>query len=228
MKHPFIGAAAAALLVGLGTLPVAHAVPTLRLTADGSTTVTCADGDVCDANPLAGAVTFVGSVGVYILNVTTGASKPLLVGGNPLMDLNSIDITAPNTVSTNTLVIEFSDTSFVLPGTFTGEFGGVLSSGEGATVVATAFFDAGNGLFSQATAMGLIGPFGPGPFAGTFTDGLAPAGLYSVTEVITLRTVGASNFSGDFEVNVPEPTTLALLGLGLLGFAATRRRRQAS
>jgi hypothetical protein len=32
-------------------------------------------------------------------------------------------------------------------------------------------------------------------------------------------------FSGDFSVNVPEPGTLALVGLALLGFAVAYRRR---
>jgi len=223
MKLRFIHAALTAGL--LGALPAAHAVPTLRLTTETGATITCADGAACDVNSLAGAVTFVGSVGDFSLNVTSGLSKPFLTNGQPLMDLNSLNATT--TGGQHRLTIELSDTSFQLGGRF-GEFGGVLSSGAGASVEASAFYDTGDALWAQSTLMGRIGAFGPGAFSGTFFNAFAPSGPYSLTQIITISTVGASTFSGDFEVNLPEPTTLALLGLGLVGFAATRRRRQAS
>jgi hypothetical protein len=70
------------LVLALGLMvatPSAYGVATLRFTADAGPSISCADGAACDANPIAGAVTFVGGVGVYSLNVTTGLSKPFLL-----------------------------------------------------------------------------------------------------------------------------------------------------
>jgi len=72
-----------------------------------------------------------------------------------------------------------------------------------------------------------MGPFGPGAFSDSFVGAFAPGAPYSVTQAFRLTTDGATTFSADFEVSVPEPTTLALLGLGFAfaGFMSRRRKQ---
>jgi len=221
MKHRFLQAAVAAGLLGL--VPGAHAIPTLSLSADGGPAIACADGDACDTNSAAGVVGFNQSIGDFAINVTTGLSKPMLTGGDPLMDLNTVNVQMWG--GAHTLVIAFSDTGFDLyGGRITTQYGGSLS-GTGASFEQAAYYDAGNTLFGQGTLISAVGS-SAGPFSGSVDGGWTPNAPYSVTEILTLKTGGGMTvFSGDFEVNVPEPGTLALVGLAMLGLALAHRRR---
>ncbi|HJY76999.1 MAG TPA: PEP-CTERM sorting domain-containing protein [Burkholderiales bacterium] len=221
MKHKIIQAATAALLAGM--VPAAHAIPTLSFSVDGGPTITCADGAVCDTNASAGVVTFSQSLGDFVVNVSTGLSKPTLTTGAPLIDLNTVNVQV--TGGAHTLQIGFSDTGFdIYGGRITTDYGGTLN-GIGASLDYSAYYDAGNTLFGQGTLIG-GGSSGSGAYSGSADGGWSPNADYSVTEILTLTTGGGMTvFSGDFSVNVPEPGTLALVGLALLGFAAAYRRR---
>ena len=155
MTRRFLIALMAVLgVLGVGLTP-AQAVPSLQL-FDGTTTVTITDGGVGDANGAAGAITFIGSLGDWTLNVSTGASGPAPAPPYPHMDLNSLNSSA---TGSSTLWIWFTDTGFSSVPGLTGLIGGTLSST--ATLTYNLWVDPSNVPF--ATVDQLFGmSFGPG------------------------------------------------------------------
>jgi hypothetical protein len=94
------------------SIPTAHADTLAIFLQDpvNAVTVTIFDQEAGDANPAVGAVTFIGAVGAWNLNVTTGLGFPVL--GSPTnlnVDLNSVDLTS----SGGTLLIGFSQTNYI-------------------------------------------------------------------------------------------------------------------
>ena len=206
-------------LVLLAVAAPSYAIPMLRLTADGGAPVTITDQVVSvggDLNPAVGAVTFVGAVGAFDLNMTTGLTKPSLgSAASPSMVLSSSD-TSTLGVGPHTLVVEFSETGFgPVISNFHLDITGATTSG---TVLYQAFLDPANVIFSTATPLGSIGPLGGPTFASSASSSLiALAGPFSLTERITITITGPASASFNATLAVPEPGLLLLLGTGLLG-----------
>lgn len=206
---------------------------------DGTTVVTVTDGDVplvmgdpFDSNPLEGVVTFSGSVGSFLVSVSTGISTPILGDAfHPDLHLNSVDVSS----GVGSLTISLSVTDFLGPigeGSFALSLGGVTDGSVGVSL----YLDNNNVAFGQATLLATLGGAG-----GSFSSDAGGAAIFGVGEspfsltivaVIThtvddLNSWGMAGSSFDAVVAVPEPGSLALLGIGLLGFGLVRRKRTA-
>jgi hypothetical protein len=214
------GAGALLLLSG----PAAQAVPTLRL-SDGITTVTVADGAFNDMTAAVGAVTFSGAIGVWTVNVSTGASDPALgTPTSPSMDINSLDISG----GAGTLTIWFSDDFFGPTSSgVSASIGGTINNKPGSSLTYKTYADGSNTLFAE-TLLLTSQSFTSGAFSGDASGGLPsdpyPA-PYSLTQKLVITHAGAGATSFDATLMVPDGgSTVALLGFALLGIEGLRRK----
>jgi hypothetical protein len=175
-----------------------------------------------DINPLAGVVTFSGNIGNFIVNVTTGLSKPVI---GQRLDLNSVQVTSG--AGGGTMTLQVTDTGFTLsPGGLKLALGGTTDG----SVSFSGAGDAGNAEFGAGPGPAL-GPFGPGAFSGTVIAAGAGTAPYSMTltAVIVHGTGDSTSFDAELSP-VPEPSSLVLVATGLTFFGGTfwRRRRKAA
>ncbi len=202
-----------------------NAGATLQLTlSSGATTITVSDNAPGDFNPAAGQITYIGPVGNWSLNVTTGT-----VGTNPVLDLSSVDTLSGAGTGANALTLKFSETGLSGPESgFLSSVGGTLSGAGSLTY--HAYVDSSNTLNGMGTPIGSLLSFGPGgAFSGGTAGGSVGTGLYSATEVVVLSATnrgGTSSFDAAIDV-VPEPASVLLLG-GVLFFSAFAIRRKAA
>lgn len=211
--------ATAALAAALGAVPIAsQATLALRL-SDGSSTVTIVDGGIGDLNSAAGAITFIGGIGAFSINVSTAL-------GDEATDYKGIHLDSiNNSFGTGSLQIAMTETDITSGAAGASAIGVSFGGVAGGTIRGRFYVDDANTAFGQATNVFDSGVIGAGAFARSGGGTTSLTDPYSMSMVVDITHVRGATTSFNFEAKVPEPATLALLGIGLLGIGVSTRRR---
>lgn len=208
----------------------------IEVLSDG-TTATFGGGTLTTSDvSTPGTVTAIGKVGVWVVNVSTGETKPTLGSANaPEMDLS----TTNNSSGAGMLTIQWSDTDFSLvPGYIKSTAGGTTNKGDSTSITYTTSTDAGNGLYTPGAPAATTltwPPFdagctaGPCSWHGTASAGSVGPTNYSLMQQLVFVATDAVQISGDVHLQVvPEPASVLLLGgVLLVAVKAIRRSRLA-
>lgn len=229
MKLTYVVSALLSAMAAASSCPAA-----LQLMLDDGlgATVTVVDGGAADMHADVGAITWMGTLGAWSLNVSTGLGSPMIGSMSmPELDLNSINMSN----AAGTLTLKLTQTGHVDPRPGVNALIGGVTDEHGALVYNT-YADSSNLPFGTSESL-TSQAFGPGAVSGTASTSssvMASASLgspYSLTQeiVITHDLAGTTSFNATVVAN-PEPAAvitwggLALIGSGMLW---RRRRRSA-
>lgn len=209
--------AAAAIAVPMSAL----ATPTIQILYDNVQVLFCADESSCDLfSGEAGVVQVNGTFGVFRVTTETGTTQPA-VSFPDLMDLAVTGNVNNNTGAVHTLEIRFSETQFTSGGIVTGTYSNNNTNLSGK---ATAWFGDANTLFDTTNLIGSSTQSAAS--IGSFTGDIFSAPYSLTTSLFFTAGIGATGaLSNDFRLTIPEPGTVALVALALLGAGFSSRRR---
>ena len=223
--------AALAFGAALATAQTASATAVLYI-SDGITDITITDNtpvcgaQPCDSNAAVDVVTWIGTIGVWTINVSTGVTE----SPTPSLDLNSVN----SSTGAGSLVIGLFDTDFLAgAGPFTADFtiGGTQDNGSIGlfqAVVNTANAQTGIGVPCDGTIVQCVnfGPLAGNPFSGSGAPAFTlPGGPFGMGIFVIVNHTQAGLTSFDARLRVPEPGTLALLAVAALAFGLGIRRK---
>lgn len=215
----------AALAVAIVS-PSAHAQSAILQLMNGVTTVTIGDNTGLDSNSAIGIITYVGAVGDFSTNVTTGQTKPSIgSAAQPSLHLGTLDITN-NSATAETLTILFSDSDFgPTTGTPMASLAITSLGNSGGSVTYNTYWDAGNMPLAQTTALTSIGPV----TMGSSTTGASGSFSFpfALTQVLQITLNAGGTFLGSADLTiVPEANGVLICALTalVLGVGFARRR----
>lgn len=245
-RAKYLGGALAALTAIAGSVPAEAGLLRLRLEDAGTGNgVVITDNGAGDINPLLGALTISQNLGAgFIVNVVTGISQPITANQ---LHLNSVNVDVQG-AGILRMTLEDPDYELSQPGAWAiAQVGGVLTAPAGSTATFQSWVNASNLVPDLgadqlaaaplaalgATPAGSVALFDPvfvadpGAFAATDGAAFAISGPFSLFAQAVIRFTGAGLVSFDQDIRVPEPGTLGLISLGMLGLGASLVRRQA-
>jgi hypothetical protein len=200
----------------------AHATLILSL-SDGTTSISVTDGSALDSNAAAGVITYSGAVGSnWWLNVSTAIGTGAYQGGFGI-DLNSVNLS----FGTGTLKLAMTETGLnwgplgATEAQVVGKIGGVTAG----SVSYSLYTDNTNASFGKQNMV--FAGTGSSAFSETGGGAITLLDPFSMSLFLDINHPAGGNTSFNFEGKVPEPASLALLGLGLLGMGFARRRNTA-
>ncbi len=204
--------------MAFGALP-AQATLILYLDAGGGNDITVVDNGAGDLDSAVGSVRWAGTLGTWLSNFsfTQGTSNS---PGTGVASLDLFSFYATSRRNGN-LRIELVEDGFLSP---IGPSLEATSSVVGKTTGKVSF----ESLLDNVT-IGTLGTYSGGAFSGDTGTTVSTAGGFSLTQIAKIehKYAGVTEFRSNTSItSVAEPTTLGILGLGLIGFAYMRRRRE--